>query len=90
MANPDIQWRVDNAEHLKGVPLKFQRYTKWRDDWDHDHCAGCWAKLAEDKEDGVLNEGYATTASYPRGERYEWVCSECFVDLKETLGWVAA
>jgi len=46
--NPQKQWRIDNARLLKGVGLKFRRYIRWSETWDHDHCAACWAKFSEE------------------------------------------
>jgi hypothetical protein len=37
----------------------------------------------------IQREGYATTAEYSRGARYEWICSECFDDLKDDMQWSA-
>jgi hypothetical protein len=87
-ADPDKQWRIDNAEHLRGVRLKLQAYVQWRDDWDHDHCAGCWAKFAMFEGPDILHQGYATMSDYPKGERYAWVCASCVADLREDMGWV--
>ena len=88
MTNPDKQWRIDNAEHLRGVRLKLQTYAQWRDDWDHDHCAGCWAKFAEFEGPDILHQGYATTSDYPKGARYAWVCKQCVTDLRKDMGWI--
>ncbi|AWN53717.1 hypothetical protein [Methylobacterium sp. 17Sr1-1] len=80
-------WRLDNASHLKGLRLQFRRYTRWSETWDHDHCAGCWATLAEFDGPDILHEGYATCDDYERGACAEWVCAQCFNDLKDNLGW---
>jgi hypothetical protein len=37
-----------------------------------------------------LHEGYATGPNYPKGARYDWVCSWCFADLASALGWKSA
>jgi hypothetical protein len=85
-ADPDKQWRIDNARHLRGVRLKFQPYTRWSETWDHDHCAGCWATFAEFEGPDILHEGYATCDDYAKGARYDWVCKTCFADLKNECG----
>ena len=85
----DKQWRIDSASHLKGLRLHLRRYTKWREGWDHDHCAACWAKFAEFEGPDILHEGYATGEDYPRGSGYEWVCKTCFDDLKHDMRWSA-
>lgn len=86
--NP-ANWRLQNASHLKGVSLEFRRYTRWSEEWDHDHCSGCWTKFAEVDSPGVQREGCATCGDYKHGAGYEWVCRECFDDLKADLGWTA-
>jgi hypothetical protein len=89
VADPDKQWRIDNAVSLKGLRLQFLRYTKQSEKWDHDHCAGCWAKFAEFDGPDILHEGYATCDDYPKGARYEWVCKCCFDDLRDEMRWSA-
>jgi hypothetical protein len=81
------KWRIDNASHLMGAQLRFSRYTRWSETWDHDHCSACWAKVAEFGGPDIQHEGYATCDE--RGAGYEWICCECFEDLKGDLGWVA-
>jgi hypothetical protein len=89
-ARTDKQWRIDNASHLKGVRLRLHRYTRLSERWDHDHCAACWAKFAEFEGPDVQREGYATCDDYRYGARYEWVCRDCFVDLKDDMHWTVA
>jgi hypothetical protein len=83
-------WRVENAQHLKRLPLRRQAYKKWTDRWDHEHCAGCMAEFAESDRPDIQRAGYATTADYVHGAQYEWVCIRCFNDLKLELGWTEA
>jgi hypothetical protein len=85
----DKEWRIQKARWIKGQPLKFQPYVRWSETWDHDHCAACWATFAEFDGPDIQHEGYATTDTYPRGARYEWVCSACFDDLKDDMQWSA-
>jgi hypothetical protein len=87
--NPDNQWRIDNAQHLKGLRLQFRPYARWSESWDHDHCAACWKKFAESEGEDIQHEGYATGDDYPRGACYEWVCSDCFNALKNEMQWTA-
>ena len=84
------EWRLENARHLKGVQLLLRRYTRWSETWDHDHCSACWAKFAEFDGPDILHEGYATCDDYKHGAGYEWICCECFEDLKGDLGWTAS
>jgi len=86
---PEDQWRIDNARHVRVWRLQFQRYTRWSESWDHDHCAACWATFAELDEPDVQHAGYATREDYPKGARYDWVCVKCFNDLREEMGWKA-
>jgi hypothetical protein len=87
MSNPNKQWRIDNALHLKGLRLQFRPYTRWSERWDHDHCAACFVTFAESDGPDILHEGYATCDDYPRGACYDWVCQTCFNDLSEDMGW---
>ena len=76
-------WRLLNAERLSGQEFRWKTYTTRRPDWDHEHCAGCWAKFAEFEGPSVLHEGYAVTERYEKGADYEWVCHSCFDALKD-------
>jgi hypothetical protein len=75
-------WRL---EHLKRQPylrgMRFQRkpYREYSAEWDHDHCAACWAKFAttSSEREPIYYEGFATCSDYRHGEDYEWVCPEC-------------
>lgn len=80
-------WRAENAEGLRGQPLRFKVWKKASETWDHDHCVGCWAKFAEFDGPEILKAGFATTESYARGAEYDWVCETCFNELKAELGW---
>jgi hypothetical protein len=79
--------RTQQASTLLGATLRKKRYSRYSPEWDHDHCAACWAKFAERDDPGILREGYATTAEYYLGEDYDWVCPRCFEDLHEEMGW---
>ena len=90
MSIPESEsWRLKFAGPLKGVRFQFRRYTRWSETWDHDHCAGCWAKFME-SQPNTLHEGYTTCEDYEHGACYTWVCSECFELLKDELGWTLA
>ena len=85
-------WRIFGAKQweLEGCTLHWHRWTRPRPSWDHDHCAGCWAKFMEEDLPDALHEGYTTGEDYPHGADYAWVCSTCFADLKPALGWTVA
>jgi hypothetical protein len=83
MVAPD-DWRIDFAKGLKGYSFRWKRYYRWSEEWDHDHCAACAATFALGYG---LEEGFAVTEEYPHGADYDWVCKECFDDLREIMGW---
>jgi DNA-directed RNA polymerase subunit RPC12/RpoP len=83
-------WRARNAWHLRGLTLQFSQWTRPKPSWDHDHCAGCWAKFSDSDGQEVQRAGYTTGEDYPKGARYEWVCADCFRELKEVMGWITA
>lgn len=73
-------WRLQGQERfLHGVSLTQRTYSKYRADWDHDHCEFCGAKFSENS--GDLSEGYSTT------DGYHWICEPCFRDFKERFKW---
>ena len=83
MADPS-GWRLQGQEqHLKGVELVRRPYRRFavNPDWDHDHCAFCWAKLMVEERDDVLHEGYWTL------DEYHWICPSCFADFQTTFEW---
>ena len=81
MSNLSNDWRLTNQmKYLKGLTLYYKAYTKYRDDWDHDHCEFCGIKFMEPPHD-ALHEGYATQ------NNYRWICKECFEDFKEMFEW---
>jgi hypothetical protein len=81
---------MESARHLKGVSLQYLRYQSGAKSWDHDHCAACGAKFAELDEPGIQREGYTTCDDYKLGALYDWVCSDCFNDLRAAMGWKVA
>ena len=87
---PEDQWRIDNARHLKGLRLRFSRYSRRSASWDHDHCAACWAKFAEFDGPDIQHEGFRTCDDYKLGAGYDWVCQKCFIDLKAAMEWTVA
>ncbi len=78
-------WRLKNQErYLKGATLIRKPYTDFSDNWEHDHCAFCSAKIST--YPGTLSEGYATVKDGIVG--YHWICDECFKDFKDRFQWV--
>jgi hypothetical protein len=92
-------WRLTGQENvLRGAELVLKRYRVHREEWEHDHCAFCWAKFVDpdrspetgrlvDEQPDLLTQGYTTTASHPDGAGYHWVCPTCFDDFRERFGW---
>lgn len=81
-AAPD--WRVENARATMGASLIRRAYRRQSANWDHDHCCGCWAKFMETDASDVLTEGYATYTEY------DWVCGNCYEELRHILKWKLA
>lgn len=82
MSAADDDWRLTNQEkYLLGCSWTWKRYRAPRPEWDHDHCAFCWAKLSEPGGAGELHEGYSTS------DDRHWLCATCFADFRERFGW---
>ena len=76
-------WRLSGQErYLQGAALIRKRYRAKSAEWEHDHCAFCWAKFPDE-----ATEGYATTAEHPQGADYHWVCERCFDDFADLFEW---
>jgi hypothetical protein len=80
-------WRVDLVEELRGQRLVRSKYTRCSDEWDHDHCAACGATFSEMDYPDYQHEGYTTGPEYSHGREYEWICLQCFSDLKSEMHW---
>jgi hypothetical protein len=75
----DRDWRLGGQErYLKGATLLKRTYRPYpkNHNWDHDHCAFCWAKFMVADDPKVLHEGYCTE------DEKHWVCAKCFSDFK--------
>lgn len=88
MAMPEDS-RLDHLRSLRGVRFIRKLYKAYRPGWDHDHCAACWAKFAENTADlePVEREGFATDDTYRHGADYDWICPTCFELFKAEMGW---
>ena len=74
-------WRMQGQErYLANAVLVRQKYRKYRNTWDHDHCEFCGVKFSEDADD--ITVGYATV------DRYHWICEACYVDFRKSFGWI--
>lgn len=75
-------WRLTNQEkYLKGKTLYLKKWSKTRENWDHDHCNFCWAEFTDYNIPNVLHEGYTTK------DDYYWICKKCFGDFKKMFKW---
>lgn len=62
--------------------MRLAKYRRPSAFWDHDHCEACFAKFMEAAAaPGVLTEGYVTE------DARNWICGQCFRDLKDAMGW---
>ena len=81
MAKAD-DWRLTGQERsLAGAVLRWSEWHRPGPEWDHDHCAFCWAKCMEEPLPGALHAGYTTA------DTSHWVCVRCFADFRERFGW---
>jgi hypothetical protein len=48
--------------------------------WDHDHCEVCWVELSQSYPN-TEREGYVD-------DENRWVCATCFVEHKNSSGWI--
>jgi len=81
-------WRSVGARFLRGTRLQRRQWRQWSAQWDHDHCSGCNAEFSNSTAPDILHEGYTTCSDFVHGAGYEWLCPECFSDLKDTMGWI--
>ena len=77
-------WRIDNAKWTRGAQMRLTKYSRPNEDWDHDHCEGCWDKFMESGPPDALTEGYVNE------NNDRWICPECFRDLKNEMEWKLA
>jgi hypothetical protein len=80
----DSDWRLrGQGNYLQGVTLIHRAYHRHNKnpDWEHDHCAFCWAKFACGDQPDVQHEGYSTE------DDYYWICGQCFNDFKTQFQW---
>jgi len=79
-------WRIYLVEGLRGQRLVHSKYSRYSNEWDHDHCAACGVTFSELDRPGCQHEGFTTGPEYSHGRDYEWVCFQCFDDLKGEMG----
>ena len=59
-----LDWRLETREEpwMYDARLRWERYRAPTPDWDHDHCALCWAKFSDADNIEALREGYVARA----------------------------
>ena len=78
----DDDWRLEfQSERLYGAALVRKAWKQSRPNWDHDHCAFCWATFGDATHPEYLHEGYATK------DDYDWICPTCFSDFVARFNW---
>ncbi len=76
MAVSSTDGRFERLKDFKGRTFHFAKYKAPSDDWNHDHCNGCWAKFAEYGGPDILHEGYVHAEPYEVGPEPEFI-TEC-------------
>ena len=76
-------WRLENpSTKFLGALLQRAVFKQHSATWDHEHCAFCWQKIAEQHIPDSVQEGYTL------GD--DWVCPQCFGDLAGYFNWTSA
>lgn len=85
----ELQHRIEEADYCLGLTFLRKRWHRPSDnpDWDHDHCAACWARIWDrpEAEAGSFGEGYASVADARWPDDYHWLCPPCFAALRAPL-----
>ena len=80
-SNDINDWRFMGQDaYLMGVKLSFKKYKAESDDWEHEHCEFCTAKISESGGDFI--EGYCTL------DNEYWICNKCYNDFLKMFNWV--
>lgn len=72
----------ENIASYDGIVLIRQKYTRYSDSWDHDHCEICGNKLMEVASEDAEDEGYSTE------DRYNWFCLACVKKYDKFAKWI--
>lgn len=80
----ETDWRRMGQEtYLKDKTLFFIPFSPCSKDWDHEHCAFCWATFSACE--GDEREGYCTERANQRGAH--WICRQCYEDFRDEFNW---
>lgn len=81
MTSPNDWRRQGQERYLLNAHLRWQKYKKYSDTWDHDHCEFCGSKFMESIGPDILNEGYVTD------DCKHWICTICFKEFNNEFSW---
>jgi hypothetical protein len=79
MASQDDWRRAGQERYLRGASFTRESYRPPRPEWDHDHCAFCWATFAAGAT-AEVTEGYRTL------DGTHWICPKCWSDFAGEFG----
>ena len=83
----DDDWRLQGQEkYLLGRTMRWTTWVPYREDWDHDHCECCMAKISDRFNVGDDHVQYKA-AWVTADDSYRWVCRECFSDFRSRFAW---
>lgn len=77
------EWRIWRGDlfHMKNKNCIYvPEYHKYRDGWDHEHCAFCNREFSETSTEYAARHGYRTDTVH---SKMDWICSGCFADMAE-------
>jgi len=83
----DDDWRLKyyNGE-LNNCCFKHQKYSEYQPEkitkYSHEHCYFCWQRIGIRAVPGEIDADGWVTIDCPHTE---WLCNECFHDLKNKL-----
>jgi hypothetical protein len=72
MTSPN-DWRFDLLKRYRGAIFRKAKYERLTDDWDHDHCEGCFAKFGDVQGPEILREGYVSAHPYDGSPAPEFI-----------------
>jgi len=87
VAIEDDDWRLQGQErYLLGRTVRWAIWASDRENWDHDHCDFCMAKIWDRFNPSDDHVQYA--AAWVTEDNHHWICPVCFDDFRERFGWV--
>ncbi|MDR3076074.1 MAG: hypothetical protein LBU26_02135 [Synergistaceae bacterium] len=73
-------WRFQGQDkYLNEAELLHMPYLPYSEQWEHEHCDFCTAKISN--YEGDLHIAYCTI------NKRHWICEECFNDFKDMFKW---